>query len=335
MVKAEEAGKKIVLLAKKLGSIDIGSPIYYQGILTGEVLGYELGSDRKNVFVHAFVKAPYDKLIRGNTRFWNASGLDISISSDGVDVRTESVLSLLFGGIAFETPDTLEPVEQELEGLVFTLHDSYESIHEGSYTRKIRFVLFFDGSVRGLNIGAPVEFEGIKVGSVVNLHLEYDPRDASFKIPVVIEIELERVVVRGDGKAPPPSETLQILVSQGLRARLGTGSLLTGKLFVELLMRPDMPARFSSKQQPFSRHRFRPGGPNRRVHERFLLCAQGRPRDRGHHLFCGGRLSQRPGNQTVHWLRPQASLYPPGQFFHHPLGLLRSQGTPFQTPEPA
>ncbi len=251
VVKAEEAGEKIVLLTKQLGSVDIGSPIYYQGILAGEVLGYELGSDRKSVFVHAFVKAPYDKLIRGNTRFWNASGLDVSIGSDGVDVRTESVLSLLLGGIAFETPDTLEPVEEAFAGLVFTLHDSYESIHEESYTRKIRFVLFFDGSVRGLSIGAPVEFEGIKVGSVVNLHLEYDPRDASFKIPVVIEIELERVVVRGDGKAPPPSETLQILVSQGLRARLGTGSLLTGKLFVELLMRPDMPARFSSEQQQF------------------------------------------------------------------------------------
>ena len=158
VVKAEEAGRKIVLLSKKLGSIDIGSPLYYQGILAGEVLGYELGSDRKSVFVHAFVKAPYDKLIRGNTRFWNASGLDVTIGSDGVDVRTESILSLLFGGIAFETPDTLEPVEEELEGLIFTLHDSYESIHEESYTRKIRLVLFFDGSVRGLNIGAPVEF---------------------------------------------------------------------------------------------------------------------------------------------------------------------------------
>jgi paraquat-inducible protein B len=251
VVKAEEAGKKIVLLSKKLGSIDIGSPIYYQGILAGEVLGYELGSDRKSVFVHAFVKAPYDKLIRGNTRFWNASGLDISIGSDGIDVRTESILSLLFGGIAFETPNTLEPVAEELEGLIFTLHDSYESIHEKSYTRKVRFVLFFAGSVRGLNIGAPVELSGIKVGSVVNLHLEYDRQDASFEIPVVIEIELERVVVRGDGEAPPPSETLQILVSHGLRARLGTGSLLTGQLFVELLMRPDMPARYSGEERRF------------------------------------------------------------------------------------
>lgn len=251
VVRTEEAGKKIVLLSKRLGSIDIGSPIYYQGILAGEVLGYELGSDRKSVFVHAFVKAPYDKLIRGNTRFWNASGLDISIGSDGVDVRTESLLSLLFGGIAFETPDTPEPLEAGVEGLVFTLHDSYAGILEESYTRKIRFLLFFDGSVRGLSVGAPVEFQGIKVGSVVDLHLEYDRRDASFKIPVLIEIEPERVVERGGGETPAPYETLQSLVNQGLRARLGTGSLLTGQLFVELLMRPDTPARLTGEERRF------------------------------------------------------------------------------------
>jgi paraquat-inducible protein B len=241
VVTADVAGTRIELLARRLGSLDIGSPVYYHGMLAGEVLGYELASDRKSVFLHAFVKSPYDQLVRGNTRFWHASGVDVSIGADGVDVRTESVLSLLFGGIAFTTPDGMEPVEDDVSGLVFTLHDSPEAIEEKAYTKKVRFVMFFQDSVRGLNLEAPVEFKGIKVGSVVDLHLEFDRRDSSFKIPVVIEIEPERVIERGAGDEPPPSpqETLQALVEQGLRARLGTGSLLTGQLFVELLMRPD------------------------------------------------------------------------------------------------
>ncbi len=253
VVTADEAGSRIVLLSKKLGSLDIGSPLYYQGMLAGEVLGHELATDRKSVFVHAFVKSPYDQLIRGNTRFWHASGVDVSIDADGVDVRTESVLSLLFGGIAFNTPDELEPLEEDLSALVFTLHDSPEAIEEEAFTKKIRFVMFFEDSVRGLNVDAPVEFKGIKVGSVVDLRLEFDRRDSSFKIPVIIEIEPERVVERGsdDEQIPSPHETLQTLVAQGLRARLGTGSLLTGQLFVELVMRPDTEARLAGGELPY------------------------------------------------------------------------------------
>ncbi len=253
VVTAEEAGTRIVLLSNKLGSLDIGSPLYYQGILAGEVLGYELATDRKGVFVHAFVKAPYDQLIRGNSRFWHASGMNFSIDADGVDVRTESLLSMLFGGIAFTTPDELEPVEQDLSGLVFTLHDSPEAIEEEAYIKKIRFVMFFEDSVRGLNVDAPVEFKGIKVGSVVDLRLEFDRRDNSFKIPVIIEIEPERVVEQGtdDEHIPSPQETLQALVERGLRARLGTGSLLTGQLFVELVMRPGTQPRLAGGDHPY------------------------------------------------------------------------------------
>ena len=242
LVKAEEAGKRISLIAERLGSIDIGSPIYYQGILAGEVHGYELGSDRKSVFIHAFVKEPFDKLVRGNTRFWNVSGVDLTVGSEGVEVRTESVQSLLFGGIAFDTPASFERASEDVEGLVFTLHDDRESIEEKAYTKKMRFVLFFEGSVRGLNIGAPVEFKGIKVGSVTDVRLEFDSSDTSFRIPVLVEIEPERVIERGDDDTAP-YQTLKTLVERGLRARLQTGSLLTGQLFVELDMHPETPVR--------------------------------------------------------------------------------------------
>lgn len=246
VVKADEAGKEIVLQAQRLGSVDIGSPVYYRGIQAGEVQGYELGNDRRSVFIHVFVKAPFDELVKGNSRFWNVSGVDISMSSEGFTMRTESFQSMLLGGIAFETPQTIESATKNVEELVFTLHETFEDIEENTYTKKLNFVLFFEGSIRGLNIGAPVEFKGIKIGRVIDIKLLFDPNDSSFRIPVIIEIEPERVQTRSEANSP--YETLKTLVDQGLRARLQTGSLLTGKLFVEMDMHPETRVRLVGGQ---------------------------------------------------------------------------------------
>ena len=244
VVKAETSGIKIVLLTEKLSSIDRGSPIYYQGIEAGEVLGYELGNDLKSIFIHAFIKAEFAEIIQSNTKFWNVSGMDVSVGADGVKIRTESVQTLMFGGIAFSTPESQEHAKDDIAGLIFTLHESLESMQENSYTKKMIFVLYFDGSVRGLKIGAPVELKGIKVGSVTNINLEFNSQDASFRIPVLIELEPERITNRQEleGEEPlAPYDIINNLIDSGLRARLQTGSLLTGKLFIELDMHPEIP----------------------------------------------------------------------------------------------
>ena len=251
VVTADEAGKKVVLITEKLRSIDTGSPIYYKGLLAGEVLGYELGNDRQSIYIHAFIREPYDSLIKGNTRFWNVSGMDISLGADGLNVRTESLQSLVLGGIAFETPDTLEQVSSDVENLIFTLYDDYSSIQERSYTKKIKFMMFFEGSVRGLSVGAPVDFNGIKVGSVLDIRLEFDRENAEFKIPVLIEIELERIVGRGSQEIESPYETVNKLVEKGLRASLQIGNLLTGQLFVGFSMQPDTPINLSGGETPY------------------------------------------------------------------------------------
>ena len=251
VVTADEAGKKLVLSAINLGSVDTGSPVYYQGMLAGEVLGHELANDRRSVYIHAFIKDPFDQLIRGNTRFWNVSGMEVTMDTDGFKIKTQSVASLIFGGIAFETPETLEQASADVDNLVFTLHDSYEKILENAFTKKINFVLFFDSSVRGLSFGAPVEFKGIKVGSVLDIRLEYDSVDNSFRIPVLIEIEPERIIERGSQQAIEPIETLDALIQGGLRARLQTGSLLTGQLFIELGMHPETEIVMSGEEMPY------------------------------------------------------------------------------------
>jgi paraquat-inducible protein B len=251
VVTADEAGKKVVLVTDKLRSIDTGSPVYYKGLLAGEVLGHELGNDRQSIYIYAFIREPYDSLIKGNSRFWNISGMDISLGADGLNVRTESLQSLVLGGIAFETSATLEQENSDIENLVFTLHENYNSIQEGSYTKKIKFMMFFDGSVRGLNVGAPVDFNGIKVGTVLDVRLEFDSENTAFRIPVLIEIEPERIIERGNQEITSSYETLTKLVERGLRGSLQTGSLLTGQLFVGLSMRPDTPINLIAEETPF------------------------------------------------------------------------------------
>jgi paraquat-inducible protein B len=245
VVNADEAGKQITLMARKLGSIDRGSLIHYQGIVAGEVLGYEMANDYRSVLIHAFVKPPFDRLVRSNTRFWSASGLDLSVGPDGMRVKTESLQALLFGGIAFDTPDGQDGGPDDIAGLVFTLHDDQKAIQDQAYAAKIRYVLFFEDSVRGLTVGAPVEFKGIKVGSVIDVRLEYDERTAGFRIPVVVELEPERILERGERMKKAPREAFQALVKRGLRARLQTGNLLTGQLFVDLDMQPKTPIRLA------------------------------------------------------------------------------------------
>lgn len=251
VVTATEAGKRLTLVTDKLASLDRGSPIYYQGMQAGEVLGYELGNDRKSVYLHVFIEDPFDQLIRGNTRFWNVSGIEVSLDSDGFKMETESLASLVYGGVAFETPDAIEEFTNEVDDLVFTLFDDYESIKEYSFTHKINFLLFFNNSVRGLNIGAPVEFQGIKVGSVLDVRLQFDQSDTSFRIPVLIEIEPERIIERNTSEERTPADTLASLIEGGLRARLQTGSLLTGQLYVELSMQPDTEALLVDEKLPY------------------------------------------------------------------------------------
>lgn len=255
VVAATEAGRRIELVTTRLGSIDRGSPLYYQGILAGEVLGYEMANDYRSVLVHAFVKEPFDRLLRSSTRFWHASGVEVALGADGVRVQTESLQAMLFGGIAFDTPEAQDGASENIDGLVFTLFDDRRSVQDRAYTSKARFVLHFGESVRGLAVGAPVEFKGIRIGSVTGIRLEYDAKGGTFRIPVVIEIEPERVheidPAGGKGLRAAPQDTFQALVKRGLRARLQTGNLLTGQLFVELDMHPKSKIRLAKAPGPY------------------------------------------------------------------------------------
>ena len=242
LVRAETRGRKFDLVAERLGSYTYGSPIYYRGFKAGQVLGYKLAEDNKSVTVHIFVNEPYDTLVRDSSRFWNVSGLHLSVDANGMDLRTESLESLVQGGIAFDVPANLESAEQAEEGRTFPLYEDEEALEEVSYVQKERVIAYFDGSVRGLSVDAPVEFRGIKVGSVLDIRMEFDRNEMVFRIPVLIELEPGRISIIGE-RFEDPREAMQALIDMGMRAQLKTGSLLTGQLFVALDLHPETPVR--------------------------------------------------------------------------------------------
>ena len=242
IVTTDAPGRSYVLRAEKLGSLDTGVPVYFRQIKVGEVAGYELAKDGQAVNIKIFVHAPYHELVRENTRFWNTGGLDVSLDASGVKVNTESFVSMMLGGVAFETLVSLEPGEVAQEGHLFRLYDSREKSYEKTYLEKRHFVLNFKESVRGLARGAPVEFRGIKIGQVIDISLEASRDTLEFWIPVLIEIEPERISITGK-QTEAREKVLERLVERGLKAQLKSGSLLTGQLFVGLDFYPTAPRR--------------------------------------------------------------------------------------------
>jgi paraquat-inducible protein B len=242
LVRAETRGKTFDLKAEKLGSFSFGSPIYYRGFKAGQVLGFELEDDNKTVTVHIFINEPYDALVREHSRFWNVSGVRVTVDANGMDLRTESLETLLQGGLAFDTPATLETGPPAKEGTIFALFADDEAVEKASFVERERVIAYFDGSVRGLSVDAPVEFRGIKVGSVVDVKMEFDRSKMAFRIPVLIEFESGRISVIGE-RFDNTRQAMKALIDMGMRAQLQTGSLLTGQLFVGLDLFPDTPAK--------------------------------------------------------------------------------------------
>src|SRR5258708_33294709 len=121
VVTGETPGRFFTLKTGDLGSLDTGTPIYFRRLQVGQVASYALDKDGKNLTVKVFVQAPYDQYVNRNTRFWQASGIDLSLSASGLTVQTQSLLSILIGGIAFETAASDPILPATAQNPAFTL----------------------------------------------------------------------------------------------------------------------------------------------------------------------------------------------------------------------
>jgi paraquat-inducible protein B len=250
IVTADLPGREFILHGDDLGSLDIGSSVFYRHITAGQVVGYALDPGGTGVTIKVFINAPFDAYVTGATRFWQASGIDMSVNADGVKLRTESLASILEGGVAFGALPTAVNGRVAAD-TAFTLYEDQERAMRPSETEIRAFVMYFGGTLRGLSAGAPVELHGITVGEVKSVDVEYDEGAGSLAFPVIVELYPQRLRGRmlhpGQGKpARDTSETgsralIDSLVAHGLRAELKTGNLLTGQKFVSLDMHHDAP----------------------------------------------------------------------------------------------
>jgi paraquat-inducible protein B len=251
----DQPGRRFVLKTRSLGSLGIGDPVYYRGILVGQVAAYNLVEGGKSVEITIFVDAPYDKFVTSESRFWNASGIDVSVGADGVDVRTESLAALLAGGIAFDAPDFLPPAQPSAENSAFPLYRNRAIAMKQPDPIERRFVLYFNESVRGLSVGAPVTLYGLRVGEVAQVGLHFDAATRTFRPRVLITFFPDQLVARMTARQQVssgkelldlnPESRIKLLrqsvEERGLRAQLKTGSYLTGELFVAFEYFPNSP----------------------------------------------------------------------------------------------
>lgn len=246
-------GTRFTLRTTRLGSLGVGAPIYFQGLKAGEVIAYELEPETKKVEIKIFLKRPYDSYVNSETRFWDASGLNVSVDTEGVQVHMESLAALLEGGLAFEDPPFPTAAKPVTDSTVFTLFRDRASAMKEPPVYAQRYVLYSDESLRGLSVHAPVTVFGLPGGEVTAVGIDLDSETQTLRGRVEIATYPERLVARfvkqqqgtGERIVQDPAERhafVQHLVDKlGMRAQLKTGNLLTGKLYVAFDFFPDAP----------------------------------------------------------------------------------------------
>ncbi len=234
-----EPGRTFHLQTDRIGSLSLGSPVFFRDLDVGQVLGWDIADMAESVTIHAFIRAPYDRYVREGTRFWNASGVSVKLGADGVQLQLESLRAVLLGGVAFETSEEARRSPDVPDGQTFRLFASQEAAHNSSFRRRVPVVSYFTDSVSGLAPGAPVTFQGVRIGEVKGFTLEYDAATERLRIPVRYEIEPDRIAFADAAASRGPLENARILVHQGLRARLASANLLTGQQQIALEIVPN------------------------------------------------------------------------------------------------
>ncbi len=242
-MRSDEPGTSYSLRAARLGSLGPGAPVFYRDVTVGEVLSYDLGDGLGPVTINIFVKRPFDKFVRQNTHFWNASGVSVGLGSQGLHVELESLQALLSGGVAFETPHARGMAPLGAGETKFVLFEDKGEADAAGFTRQIPFVTYFNSAVSGLAKGSPVDVFGIQVGSVEDVKLVMDRTRGQIQVRVSYDVQPERVFAADAMKREAdPATMTQAMVADGMRAVLESSSFITGQKQISLQYVPSAPA---------------------------------------------------------------------------------------------
>ncbi|WP_296052085.1 intermembrane transport protein PqiB [uncultured Alteromonas sp.] len=216
-----------------------GDTIIYKGFKVGEFEEVHFNVELGRITYRAFIHAPYHKLIDENTRFWNVSGVKLQLASNGLTIQTGSLETLLANGVTFGNPqgDTKgNPIDNNAK---FVIYGDYNAAADERFRYAAQYVLLIDESVRGLTVGAPVEYRGLQIGKVAAINDNNvdigSLLDDEYPIPVLINI------YPGKARLEDSKEGLAFLrdglgrwIRKDLRATLRMGNFITGGLFVDL-----------------------------------------------------------------------------------------------------
>lgn len=247
VITSDVPGREFVLRSQDLGSLDAGTPIFYRRLQVGQITSFSLDPDGRNVTLHVFINAPYDRFVRPDTRFWHASGVDVALDSTGVRLNTQSLVSIIIGGVAFDTPDHSLDEPPAVAETSFRLFVNFGEAMKRHDRLVSRFVAEFNDSVRGLTVGAPLDFRGITIGEVTGIYTRFDRETRKLGIVVEVAYYPERFTSRyedgptGGTVVKNTEEFANYLVARGLRLQLRTGNLLTGQRYLAVDFFPDAP----------------------------------------------------------------------------------------------
>ncbi len=240
----DQLGKRFRLTASDAGSLAAQSPVYHRRTKVGTITSLELSADGKSVEIDVFVYAPYDRLVAQNTVFWNASGLDVTLDATGLRVNTQSLATVVAGGVAFGIRDAVVVTRPAAENAKFALfEDRSHAFASPDQESGFPLAMRFHQPIRGLGkgVGVNIEFEGLHLGDVIAVRPGYDIPTRSFFFDVDARVFPERLgaayvslIEEGASSGKTGPEMLQGLVSRGLRAQLRSGNILTGSFYIAL-----------------------------------------------------------------------------------------------------
>ncbi|QDC43946.1 intermembrane transport protein PqiB [Methylophilus medardicus] len=233
-------GVHVNLVGNVGNALRVGDPVTYQGLRVGRVVSATFDPKQRKMQHELFIEHPYDVLVTDNTRFWTTVGIDLKLDSEGFKANIPTMESLIAGGVSFGHADDKpmgKPVKSET---TFALYANEEAARQQTYSQYIEYVLLVDDTVRGLSNGAPVEFRGLRVGTVISVPWRFNSperkNDFGYAIPVLIHLEPGRLADTGQADLAEWKNRISHMLKNGLHATLKSGNLLTGSLFVDLNM---------------------------------------------------------------------------------------------------
>ena len=236
-------GLHLQLTSEAAGGVGPGAGIEYKGISVGKIESRKFHPETGEMVFSAFIDNEYANLIDARTHFWNNSGIDLKVGPDGVKLHTGTLESIVGGGVTFNEPEKIDMSKRHVaENTNFILYDNYDDASKRTELNAVvPYLLLFTGSVRGLSVDAPVEFRGIKVGTVMGISFVYLPNDPDRRVPVLIKIDPALLLNLPSNDFAVVHAAMDESVGKGLRASLKTGSLITGQLYVDLDFMKDSP----------------------------------------------------------------------------------------------